>query len=345
MSAEQYAPPFPPNVMAALGQVFVGVTLESAARLNGCTISELNEALALPEAKAIEPASEWDSVDLLEAEFRDTPDILAGLVPVGVTLVSAAPKVGKTRWLTQLSVAAVRGTPFLDHKVTQTQVLTLALEDGARRYRKSLHQLVGTNRPGRGELTIRTASLPLNEGGITKIEQHLDKQPACKLVIIDVLARVRPRGHGSDKYQLDYDALAPLQRIANLRQIAIVVVHHANQRAEVTDVFERVSGTSGLVGVVDSLMVLQRRRGDDIGILSVSGREVEDQTIALAFTDGWWGPAPEGMPAELLTEGRENPGAVAVAGRARRRQHRGDSQAIRQDHQHHTEAAAPARRA
>jgi hypothetical protein len=27
-------------------------------------------------------------------------------------------------------------------------------------------------------------------------------------VIIDVLARVRPRGYGSDKYQLDYDALA-----------------------------------------------------------------------------------------------------------------------------------------
>jgi hypothetical protein len=222
-----------------------------------------------------------------------------------VTLVSAAPKVGKTRWLTQLSVAGVRGTPFLDHKVTRTQVLTLALEDGARRYRKSLKHLVGSNRPGRNELTIRTTSARLNEGGITQIEQHLDKHPECRLVIIDVLARVRPRGHGSDKYQLHYDALAPLQRIANLRQIAIVVVHHANQRAEVTDVFERVSGTSGLIGVVDSLMVLQRRRGDDIGILSVSGREVEDQTVALGFNDGWWGPAPEGMPAELLTEGRE----------------------------------------
>jgi Homeodomain-like domain len=124
-------------------------------------------------------------------------------------------------------------------------------------------------------------------------------------VIIDVLARVRPRGHGSDKYQLDYDALAPLQRMANLRQIAIVVVHHANQRAEVSNIFERVSGTSGLTGVVDSLLLLQRRNGDDIGILSVSGREVEDQTIALGFADGWWGPAPEGMPATLLSESRE----------------------------------------
>ena len=32
---------------------------------------------------------------------------------------------------------------------------------------------------------------------------------------------------------------------------------------------------------------------------------MEDQTIALSFTDGWWGPAPEGMPADLLTESKE----------------------------------------
>jgi RecA-family ATPase len=290
-AADEFAPPFPPNVLAALGQVFVGVTVESAALLNGCTVSELNEALALPEAELIEPTSEWDAVDLLAAEFRETPDILTGVVPIGVTLISAAPKVGKTRFLTQLSVAAVRGAPFLGRHVTQTKVLTLALEDGARRYRKSLHHLVGAARPERNQLTIRTTSKRLDEGGITEIMQHLAKHPECRLVIIDVLERVRPRGRGTNAYRLDYDALAPLQRMANLRQISVVVVHHANQRAEVGDIFERVSGTSGLIGVVDSLMLLQRRRGDDIGILSVSGREVEDQQIALSFTDGWWGPA------------------------------------------------------
>jgi hypothetical protein len=73
MSADQYAPPLPENVLRAIGQVFAGVTLESAARNNGTTITELNEALALPDAVFIEPASEWDAVDLLEAEFRDTP--------------------------------------------------------------------------------------------------------------------------------------------------------------------------------------------------------------------------------------------------------------------------------
>jgi len=242
---------------------------------------------------------------LLGAEFREAPDILDGVVPVGVALLSAAPNVGKTRLLTQLSVAAVRGAPILGRQTTKTRVLTLALEDGARRYRKALTEQVGTSWPNRGQLTIRTTSKRLNEGGLVEIERHLDRHAECGLVIIDVLERVRPRSTGTNAYRLDYEALAPLQRMANVRQIAIVVVHHANQRADVADIFEKVSGTSGLTGVVDSLLLLQRRRGDNVGRLSVSGREVEDQEIALSFTDGWWGPASEGMPAALLDEKRE----------------------------------------
>jgi hypothetical protein len=191
MSADQYAPPFPPNIVTGIGHVYAGVTVESAARLAGCEILALHEALAIPEAQLVEPTSEWDAADLLAAVFHETPDILEGIIPVGVTLVSAAPKVGKTRWLTQLSVAAVYGGRFLERDVTQTKVLTLALEDGARRYRKSLHYLVGDDRPVRSQLTIRTASKRLDEGGITEILMHLDKDPECKLVIIDVLERVR----------------------------------------------------------------------------------------------------------------------------------------------------------
>jgi hypothetical protein len=92
MSAEQYAPPFPLNVALAVAQVYAGVTVESAAKANSCTAAEIAQALILPEARLIEPASDWDAVDLLAAEFRETPDILAGVVPVGVTLISAAPK-------------------------------------------------------------------------------------------------------------------------------------------------------------------------------------------------------------------------------------------------------------
>ena len=125
-------------------------------------------------------------------------------------------------------------------------------------------------------------------------------------MIIDVLERVRPTDRrGARAYTLDYEALAPLQRVANLRQVAVLVVHHSNQRSDVVDVFEKVSGTAGLIGVVDALLFLQRRRGDNVGTLSVAGREVEDQTLVLSFENGWWGPAPGGMPVEVLSENQD----------------------------------------
>jgi hypothetical protein len=73
MSSDQYASPVPPNVIAAVAQVYAGVTAESAARANLCSIDELAQALALPEARLIAATSEWDAVDLLAAEFRETP--------------------------------------------------------------------------------------------------------------------------------------------------------------------------------------------------------------------------------------------------------------------------------
>jgi len=80
----------PPNIVAAIGHVYAGVTIESAARLAGCKILDLHGALATPEAQLIEPTSEWDSVDLLAADFHASPDILDGIIPVGLTLLCRA---------------------------------------------------------------------------------------------------------------------------------------------------------------------------------------------------------------------------------------------------------------
>ena len=84
--------------------------------------------------------------------------------------------------------------------MTHTKVLTLALEDGARRYRKSLHHLVGTTDPAVTELDhpnhIDTAQ---TTAASPQIEQHLELNPECRLVIIDVLARVRPRGRRNQR--------------------------------------------------------------------------------------------------------------------------------------------------
>ena len=112
-------PPFPVDVMHAIGDVLAGVTVSYAARQHHLRPDALTKALADPAAKYVAARSEWDLDELLDTEFRDTPDIAAGLIPVGVSLITAAPKVGKTRLLAQLSDAATRGSDFLGIDVTE----------------------------------------------------------------------------------------------------------------------------------------------------------------------------------------------------------------------------------
>jgi hypothetical protein len=44
--------PFQPNIAAAIGQIYAGVTPQSAAQANLCTVEEITHALALPAANS-----------------------------------------------------------------------------------------------------------------------------------------------------------------------------------------------------------------------------------------------------------------------------------------------------
>jgi hypothetical protein len=71
-----------------------------------------------------------------------------------------------------------------------------------------------------------------------------------------------------------------LRDIAAEHAIAIVVVHHL-RKAEAEDLFDTVSGTLGLTGAVDTILLLWRE-GNGI-ILAARGRDVEETTKAMLF--------------------------------------------------------------
>jgi hypothetical protein len=54
------------------------------------------------------------------------------------------------------------------------------------------------------------------------------------------------------------------------------------------DFLDAVSGTLGLAGSVDTVITLKRSRTHGTGVLSVTGRDVEENVYSLAFADGVW---------------------------------------------------------
>jgi hypothetical protein len=87
-------------------------------------------------------------------------------------------------------------------------------------------------------------------------------------------------GKSQSGYMDDYAAVAPLQKLAAQYNVAIIIVHH-DRKMEADDVFDTISGTLGLTGAVDTMLVM-KRQGCNV-TLHVRGRDIEEADKAIEF--------------------------------------------------------------
>jgi hypothetical protein len=222
--------------------------------------------------------------------------IILHYIAEGLTLLGGKPKLGKS-WLTLGWAIAVAtgGCAMGSIDVEQGDVLYLALEDNKRRLQSRLNQLLpnGT-KPERlfYDLTCRR----LGEGLIEDLRAWIESVPNPRLIIIDVLNKVRPPQKPNEGiYDYDVRCLEGLHALAAEFGLAIVLVHHT-RKAEADDPFDCLSGSTGLTGTADTTLVLSR---DSQGVtLYGRGRDIDEVETAMSFdrSTGHWtamGAAPE----------------------------------------------------
>jgi hypothetical protein len=218
---------------------------------------------------------------LMAKVFPDTVYIVPGILPEGLTLLVGRPKVGKSWWALDLCLAVAGEGYFMGGIVPgiRGDVLYLALEDNQRRLQRRMKKLLG-NAEVPERLTFHTRWRRANEGGIDDIREWCDEHPDAKLVVIDTLQTIRPLA-GPDGYAKDYQAIEPLQKLAGERSISVVVLHH-DRKADADDVFDTISGTLGLSGSSDAMLVLKRDPNVRF-VLHGRGRDIEDFEKAMTF--------------------------------------------------------------
>jgi hypothetical protein len=165
--------------------------------------------------------------------------------------------------------------------VDQGDVIYLALEDSNRRLKSRLLKKGVRNPPER--LTLITEWPDLDHGCIAELEAWADAVAKPSLVIVDVLKMVRGPTRGNEAlYDADYRSLTGLAAFARSRGLAVLVVHHV-RKMEADDPLESISGTNGLTGAADTVMVLKRDIGTGNCTLYVRGRDVEEAEKAVRF--------------------------------------------------------------
>jgi hypothetical protein len=228
-------------------------------------------------------------------EFPPIQYAIDGYIAEGLTILAGKPKIGKSWMAVDFAMAIARGGVALGSiPCEQGTVLYCALEDNQRRLKRRMRKLYGDERNWPKSFHFATQLKRLDGGGLEDLRDWiLAHSPA--LLIIDTLICVKPTSRRDAKgaYDADYAAMSPLQQLAGELGVCIVVIHHLRKMMG-DDPLDMVSGTTGLTGAVDTILILSR---DSHGVtLYGRGREIEEIETAVELKDGAWkilGPASE----------------------------------------------------
>lgn len=224
------------------------------------------------------------SDQILTTKWPDPIWAVPGLLPVGLTILAGAPKVGKS-WLSlQIAKAIATGGEFLGQKVKEGPSLILALEDTPQRLQKRMNAMKWPLELKVDFLTIPRAGeqrwTMLNGGG-EKLAMLIE-QKRYRLVVIDTLSRAIS-GDQQD-VQAMTRALTPLHEMANQLNCALLVNdHHRKAGAASSDVIADILGSTAKGAMTDTVWSLYRERGKNGAKLSVISREFEEQTFQIEF--------------------------------------------------------------
>jgi hypothetical protein len=160
-------------------------------------------------------------------------------------------------------------------------VLYLALEDNERRLKKRIDKIAQGQARWSNRLAMHTEWKRVDQGGLEDIEAWCKSVEEPRLIWIDTLAKIRPIGSRNEQaYSADYRSIEGLQKLSGQYQVGIVVNHHLRKMVS-DDAFDEVSGTLGLNGAADTIIVMKRHSG--MMKIHVQGRGIESAEFAAEF--------------------------------------------------------------
>lgn len=228
--------------------------------INSLTDPEAAPQQAAPEPETAKPAGvqAWSARELSEMVLPPIRHVVEGLLPMGMGVLVAKPKLGKSWMVLDLCLAVAQGEPFLGFPTRQHGTLYLALEDGKSRMQTRLRRLL-EGRPAPANMHVMFQAQRLGEGLLETLGEYLDANPDIHLVCIDTLSKIKPKAKPFENaYDADYDYMGRLKAFADSRGICVLLVHHTRKSKNPEDSFDNINGSTGILGAAAQLAAQRR---------------------------------------------------------------------------------------
>ena len=219
---------------------------------------------------------------LMEQEFESLKFAIDKILPHGLFILAGSGKIGKSWLALDICTAVSAGGKLWDFTAEQGEVLYLALEDNYARLQGRLSKIEAEN-TDITRLHLATAALGISNGLLEQTHNFLEEYPNTKLIIIDTLERIRDTEQDKSMYSCDYRDMTALREITDKHKLTLLLIHHTRKMYD-PDPLNTLSGSTGLVGSVDGVFVLEKdKRTSNKAKLTIANRDTESFCFKLEF--------------------------------------------------------------
>lgn len=235
---------------------------------------------------------------LYRRKFKPIMWLVEGMIPEGLGVTGARPKMGKSRFWWSIAYAIATGTPALGkYNVTQGKVLYIAIDEHSERLlrdRCKIMQFKGTD-----NLLYEVRDVPrIDENFIGYLKQYKQMIPELVLVVVDTMAHIKPekKAHQND-YDFETRVWSGLQAFCHDNHMHVHLIHHLRKTQSEEHVLDLL-GSTALAAKVDVVVTVRQDKKERGAILSVTGRETPGVTcdMILEPNTGVWQFASEARP-------------------------------------------------
>ena len=228
--------------------------------------------------------------ELLAMKTQPVKWVVDELIPSGLTVLAGDAKIGKSFLCWNLALAVAHGGIAISRfNVPSARNTTyIALEDPLSLIAERIHMLSFNEIPPDRLKIMNTlpANLKFNNAGIAVIDNYI-KESGTEFLIVDTWKHVRPEivSNGS-AYDIDYQSLIPVQKLAHNNDIAILLVTHTRKSPDIDNPFNQIQGSMGVQAGCDTILMLTK--SNSAHSLHVTGRRIAPDEHPMEMSDGIW---------------------------------------------------------